>query len=256
MAESSELRKTRVPPYMIEVDGIEYPWTRRTITVPELRELAVISADIAILELDGDNEARRLEEDEELRQPGMMRYVATRRPLTAEGRGRLPRHWLLEGVPLNDLQPLLGAARETRYLVNDNLFMEGDPPDGLYLIVSGTVQVATTGENGETLLARVTTDDVLGEMGVLDGQARSGIATALQDTTAYFLPTEAFLDVLEGSTAVCLRMLVLLTQRLRVANGRLGELRATDSVPGAAARLGGSERGDVDGYHVRRPREN
>jgi CRP-like cAMP-binding protein len=55
----------------------------------------------------------------------------------------------------------------------------------------------------------------------------------VEDTTAYFLPSEPFLDVLESSTAVCLRVLVLLTNRLRASNGRLGELRATQVIAGS-----------------------
>ena len=255
MTESERLRYGRVPEFVIEIDGVEYPWRKRTITVPELRQLGNIPDSIQILELDEEDNLRRVEEDEELRHPGLMRYLATRRPLTALSRARLPRHWLLEGIPATDLQPLLGAAREARYLANDVLFAEGDAPDGLYLIVDGTVQVATTGQNGETLLARVTTDDVLGEMGVLDGQPRSGTATALHNTTAYYLPAEPFLDVLERSTAVCLRIIVLLSQRLRTANGRLGELPATESIP-RSERLGGSERGEATWDDLHHPRNN
>jgi CRP-like cAMP-binding protein len=66
--------------------------------------------------------------------------------------------------------------------------------------------------------------NVLGEMGVLDGKPRSDSAMAVSVVTACFIPADAFLDVLERSPAVALRMLTLLAQRLRQANGRLGEL--------------------------------
>jgi CRP-like cAMP-binding protein len=228
MTESRNVRE-----FLIEIDGEEYPWNRRTITVPGLRELAGIPAGVEMLELDVNNHARRLAEDELITQPGLVRFVSTRRELSALGRTHLPRHWLLEGVPAHELQPLLGAAREMHLLAGDVLFREGDETDGLYLITSGMIRVSTTGEGGETLLATVPAGDVLGEMGVLDGQSRSGTATAVEDTTAYFLPSEPFLDVLESSTAVCLRVLVLLTNRLRASNGRLGELRATQVIAGS-----------------------
>jgi CRP-like cAMP-binding protein len=219
--------------YLIDIDGTEYTWTRRTITVSGLRELAGVPPGVAILEIDANNQARRLAEDEVILHPGLLRFASTRRALTPHGRAQLPRHWMLEGVPAGDLQPLLGAAREMRLLDGDILFREGDESDGLYLITAGTVCVSATGEDGETFLATVSAGDVLGEMGVLDGQPRSGTATAEGDTAAFFLPTEPFLDVLETSTAVCMRVLMLLTNRLRVSNGRLGELCATQVVRGA-----------------------
>jgi CRP-like cAMP-binding protein len=216
--------------YVIEIDGDEYLWTRRTITMPGLRELAGIPPGVAVLEIDVNNHARRLAEDEVLVHPGLSRFASSRRELTPRGRIQLPCHWLLEGVPARDLQPLFGAAREMRLLADEVLFREGDATDGLYLITAGTVRVSATHEDGNTLHATVTAGDVLGEMGVLDGQPRSGTATVVEETAAYFLPSEPFLDVLETSTAVCLRALALLTKRLRVANGRLGELRATEII--------------------------
>jgi CRP-like cAMP-binding protein len=216
--------------YVIEINGTEYTWARRTITVPGLRELAGVPPNVVMLETDVNDHARRLDEDEIVVHPGLSRFLSSPRELTPESRAQLPRHWLLEGVPISDLQPLLGAAREMRLLADDVLFREGDETDGLYLITAGTIRISTTGDSGETLLATVTAGEVLGEMGVLDGQPRSGTATAAEDTAAFFLPSEPFLDVLEISTAVCMRVLVLLTNRLRVSNGRLGELLATQVI--------------------------
>ena len=139
-------------------------------------------------------------------------------------------HWLLTGVPGEDLEPLLSIVQEQRFLPGEVLFREGDPATGLYLIMVGSVRVSATNETGETLLAVVHANDVLGEMAILDGRDRSGTATAVEICVAHFLPTEPFLDLLERSTKVCMRLLALLTTRLRRANGRLGELAATSAI--------------------------
>lgn len=147
-------------------------------------------------------------------------------------------HWLLVGVPLEYLQPVLDAGHEVAYFPGEVIFHEGDPADGLYLITAGAVRVTATGDSGETFLAVVKANEVLGEMGVLDGEPRSGTAGALTLCRGYFLPTEPFLDLLERSTAVCMRLLAILTTRLRIANGRLGELPAIAAVrPEEAAAL-------------------
>ena len=138
-------------------------------------------------------------------------------------------HWLLTGIPSEDVDALLQDGREVRFLPGEIIFHEGEPADGLYLITAGWVRVSAAGEPGETLLAFIGPDDVLGEMGVLDGLPRSATATATSLCSTYFVPAEAVLDVLERSNAVCVRLVVLLCSRLRVANGRLGEMAG--SVP-------------------------
>ena len=141
-------------------------------------------------------------------------------------------HWLFAGVDAAVLRAALESGREVRFLPGEALFHENDTADGLYLITAGSVRVSATAESGETLLAVVRSNEVLGEMGVLDGQARSGTATAVGVCVAFFMPTEPFLDLLERSTTVCMRLLALLATRLRRANGRLGELAATGTIQG------------------------
>src|SRR6266545_49792 len=127
-------------------------------------------------------------------------------------------HWLLVGVRTENLRPLLSSAHEVRFLPGEMIFEEGDPADGLYLVTSGTVRVTATNEQRDVLLATIGANDVLGEMGVLDGEPRSGTAVALESCTAYFVPSERFLDTLELSSQLCVRLLALLTERLRLAN--------------------------------------
>jgi CRP-like cAMP-binding protein len=144
--------------------------------------------------------------------------------MTEQKSSELPDHWLFVGISPAELGPLLDRCRVANFFPGDALFREGEPTDGLYLITGGSARVSTITENGETLLAAVGANDVLGEMGVLDGKPRSATAMAVSVVTACFIPADAFLDALERSPAVALRMLTLLAQRLRQANGRLGEL--------------------------------
>jgi CRP/FNR family transcriptional regulator, cyclic AMP receptor protein len=133
-------------------------------------------------------------------------------------------HWLLEGVSLDNLKPLLASGAESRYLPGDVIFREGEAAEGLYLVLAGTVRVSATSNKGQTVLASAHQNDVIGEMGVLDGQQRSATAVAVAISVLYYLPTEPFLDLLERNTAVCMRLLAVLTSRLRAADARLAEL--------------------------------
>jgi CRP-like cAMP-binding protein len=216
-----------VPEYIIEIDGAEYAWNHRTITVPVLRELARIPPDVPLLEIDAENRERRLEEDEVVVRPGAVRFASTRKPLSAGGRVQLQEHWLFAGIDPEELKPLLESAQEVRFLPGDLVFREEDKPDGLYLVTGGAVRVAARGEDGETVLVTASAGDIVGEMGVLDGQPRSGTARAVGICAAQFIPESPLLDLLERSPLVCMRMLAFLSRRMRQTNRRLAELPAS-----------------------------
>src|SRR5437762_176961 len=88
-------------------------------------------------------------------------------------------HWLLAEVRREIVDPVIDAGHEERYLPGDMIFREGDPADGLYLLLAGAARVTATASNGDTLLAVVKANEVLGEMAVLDGEPRSGTAIAM-----------------------------------------------------------------------------
>ncbi len=53
------------PKYMINVEGVEHPWDKDTISVPEIRELGGFTPADPVLEVDlKDNTERTLAEDE------------------------------------------------------------------------------------------------------------------------------------------------------------------------------------------------
>jgi len=114
----------------------------------------------------------------------------------------------------------------------EELFTEGDDANGIFIIASGSVRVAARGGKDQVLLTKVSAPEILGEMGVLDGMPRSGTATAIDPCTVFFVPADRFLDLLEKSTLVTMRLLVILTERLRRTNGRLLELPAPPLVIG------------------------
>src|SRR5438132_5646412 len=88
-------------------------------------------------------------------------------------------HWLLVGVRTENLRPTLTSAHGVHFLPGEVIFEEGDTADGIYLLMSGTVRVTAANERGEILLATIGANDVVGEMGVLDGEPRSGTAVAI-----------------------------------------------------------------------------
>lgn len=149
--------------------------------------------------------------------------------MSSEGVIQPPEHWLLAGTPAEESQALLAAGHETRYLPGEVIFREGEPSDGLYLVTAGSVRVTATGSRGEALLAVIKANEVLGEMGVLDGRPRSATASALSVCAIYFLPAEPFLDLIERSNSLAMRLIAVLTERVRRANDRLVEMVGSEA---------------------------
>lgn len=56
--------KSQGPKFFVEIEGTEYPWSKETITVPEIRELGNLPQDLPVIEVDADNNERTLAEDE------------------------------------------------------------------------------------------------------------------------------------------------------------------------------------------------
>jgi CRP-like cAMP-binding protein len=144
-------------------------------------------------------------------------------------------HWLFADVPLDQAAPLISASRIVGYRASEVIFNEGDAADGLYIIAAGSVRIAATSERGPVLLASLGPDEVFGEIGVLDGEPRSGTAIATRIVTCHFLPRDPFLSLLGRSSAVSRHFLILLSDRVRRLNGRMAELPLSGVPPALAA---------------------
>ena len=118
-----------------------------------------------------------------------------------------------------ELQALRGAARDAHFAAGTQIFKEGDPGDGIYLVKTGSVQISALLENGERhVFAQVRPGDVFGEMAALDNQPRSATATAEQETTAHFIPRDDILRLLRHSPELSILLVQEISGRLREFN--------------------------------------
>ena len=100
-----------------------------------------------------------------------------------------------------DLMAILGITSSRALLAKENLFSQGDPSDGLYVLLSGKLQIyvfsAFTG-SAPKVVAEVSPGQYVGEMGLLDKQPRSASITALEKCELLFIPTAAFAVLLQS----------------------------------------------------------
>jgi CRP-like cAMP-binding protein len=88
------------------------------------------------------------------------------------------------------------SAQQVELLGGEELFEEGEPADGGYVVVRGAVELKSVGERTGSIVARKGT--LIGETALIVFAMRPATATALEPTTLLRIPRSVFLRTLEG----------------------------------------------------------
>lgn len=129
---------------------------------------------------------------------------------------------LFAGLADDQLKGLAALTRLITLRPDQALFRQNDKPDGCYALVEGTVKVSIVSSGGdEALLAILGEGDIIGEMGMVDGEPRSATISALKRCKVAFLPAAGFRRFADDNPSVYQHMLTILSKRLRASNDRL-----------------------------------
>jgi signal transduction histidine kinase len=114
---------------------------------------------------------------------------------------------------------LLGSMVLEGYPDRGFLFHEGDPADGVCMVLSGDVEVLRKVGSHEQILGRFVEGEFLGEVAVLDGGGRSSCARAHGPVTIGKIPKDLLLEaLLHESPTVSLHLFQQLLTYLRRTN--------------------------------------
>lgn len=118
-----------------------------------------------------------------------------------------------------------------------DLFREGDPGDGLFLVISGEINVTKRAPGGEHSLARLGPGGVLGEMSLVTADARCATGCALVDTRVLHISAARFRALLAADSVAAHKLVAavaeVLARRLATMNGVVLELTAKAGGPAA-----------------------
>jgi CRP-like cAMP-binding protein len=106
-----------------------------------------------------------------------------------------------KSLPASDLFAILGITTTKKVEAGENLFSQNDPSDGLYVLLSGKLEVYIfSGFSGGApkVLAQLNPGQCVGEMGLLDGQNRSASVKVLEGGEVMFVPTVGFAVLLQS----------------------------------------------------------
>lgn len=125
---------------------------------------------------------------------------------------------------MNDDLDFLGLFRHetaTRLLqAGEFLFRKGDPADQMFVVKSGEFQIGDDNMIFETVLP----GGIVGEMALVDGSPRSASVKAVAACEVIPVDQRRFLQMIQQTPFFAIRVMRVITQRLRVMNERLKQL--------------------------------
>ena len=113
---------------------------------------------------------------------------------------------------------------------------QGDPGDRFYVVLSGSLKVVTTSEDGqEVVLSVLGPGMTFGEIALLDGKARSASVIAGSASTLAFVDRRSFFEFLGIHPNAREKLIAALCGRIRTLTERVEDLSALE-VPARLAR--------------------
>lgn len=111
------------------------------------------------------------------------------------------------------------AAQERTFAAGQEIFREGDPGDGLYVVKSGLVEISgQLNQDQLQVLSQVRPGQIFGEMALIEQLPRSACATAVQPTVVTFLAHAEMRGLIDRTPALAAGLLRLVSHRLRDFN--------------------------------------
>jgi CRP/FNR family cyclic AMP-dependent transcriptional regulator len=134
---------------------------------------------------------------------------------------------LLDEAELKELAAVIDSKKVAE---GETIFRAGELGDCLYIVGSGEVELSIKDKVGEkVVLAAVGTNEIFGELSMLDTRPRSASAIALRDTELLMLDREDLLLLFRKQPDAALNMLAVLSGMLRKVD-RLVQTRVTKNV--------------------------
>lgn len=117
-----------------------------------------------------------------------------------------------------EVKAISGVAQEGYFEPSQIIVTQGTPGQAFYLILSGRVEILRDGIS----LGAFGSGDFFGEMSLLDQAPRSATIRALDHTSCLMLSSWDFKALLERHPSIAIKLLEVLSRRLRVADERIG----------------------------------
>ncbi|MBG0789334.1 MAG: Crp/Fnr family transcriptional regulator [Desulfovibrionaceae bacterium] len=143
-----------------------------------------------------------------------------------------------EGLPEENCARLADASVMKRFGKGETLFLADTPADGFYATVSGRVKVFRSSPSGkEQILHVFGPGEAVGEVPMFQGTTFPAQCEALDDCEVLFFPRDGFRKVLREDPDMAMKMMAMLSQRLRILVAKIDDLSLKETPSRVAAYL-------------------
>ncbi len=140
-----------------------------------------------------------------------------------------------DGTPLDTV---VAAAEQRAFARGGVLFTENDAATELFVVVSGRIAIANRSIDGrESVVALMERGDLLGEMPLFDGLARSAEARALEPSEVIAIPYAPLRTIYRDQPELLWNVVEMLANRLRNTDEQLADSVFLDVTGRTAKRL-------------------
>jgi CRP/FNR family cyclic AMP-dependent transcriptional regulator len=148
----------------------------------------------------------------------------------------LARAVMFQGVEPGAVSALTAQLHPVDFPSGHTVFVEGEPGDRLYIVISGKVKIGRRAPDGrENLLTIMGPSDMFGELSIFDPGPRTSSATTVTEVRAVSMDREMVRAWIADRPEIAEKLLRVLARRLRRTNHDLADLIFTD-VPGRVAK--------------------
>ena len=128
---------------------------------------------------------------------------------------------IFRDLETSKLKLIAFSGQRISYLKDEMIFDQGSPPDAVYVVLEGEVDVVRVTDASKVLLARLGRKEVIGEMGVLCDKPRVAMIVAHTNVQALRIDKVTFLHIVHQVPQLALAIIRELSNRLEIANEKV-----------------------------------
>jgi len=129
------------------------------------------------------------------------------------------------GAGMAELKAMIAGRKIRQIKKKQILYYEGDQPQGIYLVIEGTVRTFKLAEDGrELMMGLYKPDDYLGVHALLLDEQFTETAEAVDDAAVCLLPKDAILNLVNRYPDITLQFIKILANNIREKEDQLLEL--------------------------------
>ena len=147
----------------------------------------------------------------------------------------LRKHPIFCDLDSEALDQLCRYAKHATLKRGATIYAKGDPGNSLVAVISGTVKISVSSADGRSaILNLIGPGEIVGEVAVLDGQARTADCTANTNCEIFIIDRREFLPFVRSQPALAMKFIELLCTRVRWTSDQVEQV-ILQNLPGRLA---------------------